>query len=415
MPLACVKRGNKWVLAGPDGEVKGTHSSRAACNRQVQAIEANKNKDVKNIKFDGVVGVDFDSSSVNGIQKGDKVNITINSPGGSHIEALKMLNVLQKSEADITTVIESHAFSAGFTLALAGNRIHMHENALILIHPVAATPEGPQSSDELRILADMTEKAQQTLLVTLQARTSLGENRLNEMIKNTTTLTAKEALEGGLIDKIVPLRTRKVNLTSLSGFIENLPDRIVAHVRSFDESFIERDATMPLKDVANKLQLDVANVADDDTAIETVLVNAFAKQKEEIAKLKNEITTLKDVTPATKVVVPPMVINMASRFRMQEIDNLLKEGIATKATADQMKLNYADPAKLSSCLDAEGNETDNFESLITTLRNNGPVLSLNGTRVLENPHQEFKDKDGKPVKEEDMLSNMMDEKAKQLV
>lgn len=441
MPLSCVNRNGKWVLTDPSGKTFGTHGSRAACNKQIQAIEANKsshnsghgsdhNSDhgekVKNFTFDGVVGRDFSLKSlrpeIDKLKKGEETNIFINSPGGSHIEALQILEALSKTEASITTTIESHAFSAGFTLALAGNkRIRMNENAMILIHPISANvDDGPKTSDELRTIADMTDKAQKTLLITLRARTAKGENELNEMIKNTTIMTAQEALEGGLIDEIVPLRTRKVDLKNLERFCENLPDRIVSHVRSFDDSFIEGDATMPLKEVANKLQLDVANVADDDTAIETLIVNHVGKQGEQITNLEKEIKELKEKKPAEKPVAtkaPVFVVNMAAKLRNQEIDKLLGEGYVTKASADDMRKDYAEAGVLANCLDSEGNETDHFEKLVATIVKNGKVLNLGGsgaggTARLDNPNRVPVDKEGKEIKQEDLLVNMMEETVK---
>lgn len=368
------------------------------------------------ISFEGIVGQDFNLESISeilsGVHKGDDLDITINSEGGSHIEAIRILNALIGKQANITTTIESHAFSAGYTLALAGNRIRMHENALLLIHPVSASNISG-SPEELRIAAEMTEKAQETLLLTLTARTSKTRKEMSEIINNTTIMTAKEAKEGGLIDEIVSIRTRKVNLKNLEAFCEKLPDRIVAHVRSFEDSF-KKEATMPLLNVAKKLQLDVVNVAEDDTAIEAVIVNAFEQRTSKINKLQKEVDDLKKVpAPIAKesVKVPAIVVNMCAKLRKQEINSLLREGYLTRAGAETIMRDWANPDNLSNFLDADGNETDKFNNLVNTLRQNGKVVNLDGNLSLgvqSLPNLTMPvGTDGKPVKEENLLTNLI--------
>lgn len=66
--------------------------------------------------------------------KNDKVVIHINSPGGYIDSCLQIINSMKECKAEITTIIEGEACSAGSIIFLAGDERLVREHCLMLCH-----------------------------------------------------------------------------------------------------------------------------------------------------------------------------------------------------------------------------------------------------------------------------------------
>ena len=64
----------------------------------------------------------------------DTINLRINSPGGSVIDGNAMFNALQRHPAKVVTHIDGLAASMASVIAMAGDEVHMADNALLMIH-----------------------------------------------------------------------------------------------------------------------------------------------------------------------------------------------------------------------------------------------------------------------------------------
>src|SRR5688500_6032448 len=60
--------------------------------------------------------------------------VHINSPGGSVHDGVAIYNSLKEHAANVTVKIEGAALSAASLVAMAGDKIHMAENAMMMIH-----------------------------------------------------------------------------------------------------------------------------------------------------------------------------------------------------------------------------------------------------------------------------------------
>ncbi len=66
--------------------------------------------------------------------KEDKIIIHINSPGGYIDSCLQIINSMKECSAEITTIIEGEACSAGSIIFLAGNKRIVREHSLMMCH-----------------------------------------------------------------------------------------------------------------------------------------------------------------------------------------------------------------------------------------------------------------------------------------
>src|SRR3972149_4594909 len=262
MPVTCKLQDEKWRLIEADsGKLStnkegtpsdgGGHSSRGECMSQARAINANIKNQAQEICLYGICGYDYTASNFR-LQSGQPTIVKINSKGGSFLDAIQIYNMIRMHNAEVTTYIEGVALSAGATIALAGHKVQMASNALMMIHSPKTSGYAESDEDDLRKMADVLSKAKQSLITTLCGKTGMKPEEISSMLDNETWMTAAEAKEKKFVDEIVETSLKRLELENLSG----IPDRIVALFRG--------DDLMPLKDLAAKLQVEVKDGFDDD-------------------------------------------------------------------------------------------------------------------------------------------------------
>jgi len=131
-----------------------------------------------------------------------QINIYINSFGGSVFEGTAIFNQLKRNPAQKTVYIDGFACSIASVIAMAGDKIVMPSNAMMMIHNVWNVVAG--NSDELRKAADDLDAImagnRQAYLQKTGAK--LTEEKLVELLRAETWLTAEECLAYGLCDEI---------------------------------------------------------------------------------------------------------------------------------------------------------------------------------------------------------------------
>lgn len=128
------------------------------------------------------------------------ISLSINSPGGSVFDAIAMFNFLRRMDAAITVRVDGLAASAASLLAMAGDKIIMPANAMMMLHNPWSYAVG--NADELREVADALDKVAGAVAMTYQSRTGLSAQKVDELLAQDTWLTAAEALELGLCDEV---------------------------------------------------------------------------------------------------------------------------------------------------------------------------------------------------------------------
>ncbi|MGO2584035.1 MAG: ATP-dependent Clp protease proteolytic subunit [Brachybacterium tyrofermentans] len=139
------------------------------------------------------------------------ITLYINSPGGSFTALTAIYDTMQYIKPEVTTVCLGKAASAAAVLLAAGapgKRLAL-PNARILIHQPAMGGEGGggQASD-LEIQANEIMRMRDWLEQTLADHSGRSKEQVSRDIERDKILTAKDALEYGLVDQV--LETRKV-------------------------------------------------------------------------------------------------------------------------------------------------------------------------------------------------------------
>ncbi len=132
----------------------------------------------------------------------DEINLRINSQGGDVFEAFAIYNALLRHEAQVIVDVDALAASAASLIAMAGNRIRMAENAMLMIHDPWTFAIG--NSDELGKVIEVLDKITQTIVDTYVARAGNKSDAetIRQQMRDETWLTAQESIDAGLADEI---------------------------------------------------------------------------------------------------------------------------------------------------------------------------------------------------------------------
>lgn len=132
----------------------------------------------------------------------------INSPGGLVTAGMAIYDTMQFIQPDIATMVLGQACSMGSCLAQAGaeGKRHMQPNARHMIHQVSGGAHG-QSTD-IQIQAKEIQRVKDDLTRIYEKHNTKGHSfeKLMEDMERDNFMNADEALEYGLIDKIVTKR-----------------------------------------------------------------------------------------------------------------------------------------------------------------------------------------------------------------
>lgn len=129
------------------------------------------------------------------------ITVRINSIGGSVPDGLAIYNALRRHKAEVTTEIDGMAFSIASLIAMAGDKVNMANNAMLMIHGPWTYAAG--NSVELRELADQLDVWAAAMSTSYAARTGDQPAMLALLTDGKDHYyTAEQALTEKLVDAI---------------------------------------------------------------------------------------------------------------------------------------------------------------------------------------------------------------------
>lgn len=130
----------------------------------------------------------------------------INSPGGSVISGLSILDTMQFIKCDVSTIVMGQAASMGSLLASSGTKGKrlILPRARHLIHQPLGGAQGQASDMEIQVNEILRMKKQ--LIEIYVANTGKSYEQLERDMDRDNIMTAEESIAYGLADKIVSKR-----------------------------------------------------------------------------------------------------------------------------------------------------------------------------------------------------------------
>ena len=232
------------------------------------------------------------------------LNVFINSPGGSVFEGISIKNMLERQKLKgcfINVVIDGLAASIASVIAMAGDKITMPENALMMIHRASCGCIG--NADDFAKQIEVLNKIDLVLTNTYVTRSNglLTEEDITNMFNSGDTwLTSQEAKDFVLCDEITEkleavakyedcTKDTKVDMEKWSNKVDEWYNEISEVAKDSEEGGNEVDNQQPINVTIN---LDVQAILDALNPIKNEI--ATLKAVIESAKIQNEVEEAED-------------------------------------------------------------------------------------------------------------------------
>ena len=183
----------------------------------------------------------------------DTLNVYINSPGGDVFEGNAIYNMLKRKKYTVNVYIDGLAASIASIIAMAGNKIIMPSNAMMMVHNPWTYSIG--NASDLRKTADDLDKITLSLREVYIDRSNgkLDEETITSLLDNETWLTAQECYDYGLCDEIVASTqiAAKYESEALKNY-KNVP-------KAFFNVQKQKTEDLPVMDEATRLMIERIN------------------------------------------------------------------------------------------------------------------------------------------------------------
>lgn len=157
-----------------------------------------------------------------------RIDVYINSYGGSVFEGTAIYNMLRRHKARVVAHIDGFACSIASVIAMAADEVIMPPNTLMMIHNMWMAAEG--NAADLRKAADNLDviNAAGRAAYLDKAGDKLSEEELVRMMDAETWLTAADCLRLGLADRIPE---READMSQAGEILQKANERLDQRVR----------------------------------------------------------------------------------------------------------------------------------------------------------------------------------------
>ncbi|WP_395593076.1 ClpP-like prohead protease/major capsid protein fusion protein (plasmid) [Pseudomonas sp. B26140] len=141
-----------------------------------------------------------------------QINVRIHSPGGDVFEGMAIYNALKGHPAYVSVYIDGLAASMASVVAMAGDRVYIPANAMMMIHK----PWGVQGGDAeaMRQYAALLDKVESNLVQAYVAKTGKTSEEIHALLSAETWMEGGEAVAAGFADVLIEPLKVAASLTS---------------------------------------------------------------------------------------------------------------------------------------------------------------------------------------------------------
>lgn len=132
-----------------------------------------------------------------------EITVMINSPGGSVVDGLAICDAMKSASSPVSTVCCGMAASMAAVILACGNRglRKCFEHGEVMIHQLMGGAQGQETDVAIAYLR--MKRLKETLNVLLSNHTGQSIKKIAQDTERDFFMTAQEALEYGIVDRIV--------------------------------------------------------------------------------------------------------------------------------------------------------------------------------------------------------------------
>lgn len=149
---------------------------------------------------DGITAKSF-QKELTALGKVTAIDLRINSPGGDVFDGFAIYNMLAQHPATVDVYVDGVAASIASIIAMAGNKIRMARNSLMMIH----NPQGVAIGDENEMdrVKALLKQVKGNLTATYVDRTGNKADKVEAWMSDETWFTADAAVDHGFADAVI--------------------------------------------------------------------------------------------------------------------------------------------------------------------------------------------------------------------
>jgi ATP-dependent Clp endopeptidase proteolytic subunit ClpP len=129
------------------------------------------------------------------------INLHIQSIGGSLLDSLYLVDLVQTLDSPVNTYVDGYAASAASLISVVGEKRFMSKNSFILIHQLSSGSQGKyeEMDDNMKNLDTLMQKVKNIY----SSHTNIPLETLEEILKHDIWLDADTCKKYGLIDEVI--------------------------------------------------------------------------------------------------------------------------------------------------------------------------------------------------------------------
>ncbi|MBA4865918.1 Clp protease ClpP [Streptomyces sp. PSKA54] len=127
------------------------------------------------------------------------LRVRINSPGGSVFEGIAIANALRSHPANVTIQVDGIAASIASVIAMAGDRIEMAPNTMLMIHDASGVCLG--NASDMEEMAELLDLISDNIADAYAARAGGTRDEWRARMRSETWYLPEDAVEAGLADE----------------------------------------------------------------------------------------------------------------------------------------------------------------------------------------------------------------------
>nr|WP_260859759.1 head maturation protease, ClpP-related [Streptomyces cupreus] len=130
-----------------------------------------------------------------------RMRVRVNSPGGSVFEGIAIANALRSHPANVTVQVDGIAASIASVIAMAGDRIEMAPNTMLMIHDASGLCMGDAS--DMEEMAELLDLISDNIADAYAARAGGTRDEWRARMRAETWYLPEDAVENGLADEAI--------------------------------------------------------------------------------------------------------------------------------------------------------------------------------------------------------------------
>lgn len=257
-----------------------------------------------------------------------KINVRINSIGGSVLDGYSIVSAILNSKVPCDTYIDGLAASISGVIAMAGKKCYMADFGTLMLH----NPSGVTDTAVLNLVKD-------TLVTILSNRTKQTPEEISIMMDKETWLGAGEALTMGLVDEVVT-SVKKYKISKS----ESLSNMAIIYNKIINKPNMEK--------IQNVLKL-------SNEATEEIIVSAIEEKDTKNAELQAEVDRLKAIVDA----------NEAKENEAKELAAVELKNKATELVENAIKEKKIGESEKDSTIEMAVNNFEFVSNMISKIKN----------------------------------------------